>query len=162
MKVLTIQSSSLIFQTLVFGAGERTYPIGKTNYPQAYKAYQHLFDDYNRIKGTNYSNFFWGFTELYKHSYKENLKRALEMIGLSHSKGSRRVFILDVPDELCLETDFYNFSDEIFASNHPEELTSNWDSIYDLQPNREKQVIFPYLDYSMILSRDLIELEDFY
>lgn len=156
MRVLTIQSPSL-----VFWRGEKTFPFNKTNYPQAHKAYQHLFDDYNRIKGTNYSNFFWGFSELCKPTYEENLRRALEMIGLIYAKGSKRVLVLNVPADLCLETDYYNFSDEIYASCYPDEINSNWESIYDLQPKREKQIIFPYMEYSMVLSKELINLEDF-
>ena len=42
-----------------------------------------------------------------------------------------KVLVLEIPDELCLETDFYNFSDEIFAYQYPDELESYWDSIYD-------------------------------
>lgn len=56
-----------------------------------------------------------------------------------------KILVLDVPDKLCLETDFYNFTDEIFASQFPDELESIWDSIYE-DRDSEKQVIFPYID----------------
>ena len=65
-----------------------------------------------------------------------------------------KVLVLEIPDELCLETDFYNFSDEIFAYQYPDELESYWDSIYD-DRDSEKQVIFPYIDPKWIIQEIL-------
>lgn len=155
MKILTIQSPNLILSK-----GIKTFPIAnKCNYPNAKRVYEHLFEDYNKKKGTNYQAFFWGFSNLCEHTYAKALVRAIDMLGLSGSKElkRKRVFILNVPDGLCLETDFYNFSDEIFFSEQSEP-SSNWDSIYNIVESRERQVIFPYMEYSMILGKELIHL----
>ena len=74
------------------------------------------------------------------------VKRACETINTHEGK----IFILEVPDELCLETDFYNFSDEIYANNYPDELDSCWESIYEDRES-ERQVIFLYIDPNMVL-----------
>ena len=37
-------------------------------------------------------------------------------------KATENILILEVPDEICLETDFYNFTDEIYAYEHPEQI----------------------------------------
>ena len=140
MKVLTIQSLEL-------DANKRVYPdISKCNHPDALEVYKRLFNDYNQKKGANYSAFFWGFSKLLTDDLDEAIERAREMTGTYDGK----IIILDVPDELCLETDFYNFSDEIFAYNYPDELDSYWKSIYE-ERNAERQVIFPYIDPTMII-----------
>lgn len=140
MKVLTIQSEELIVDGITYANPS------KCNHPNAIEVYKRLFKDYNDKHSANYKSFFWGFSELLTENLNEAVERASEMIGINHGK----VMILDVPDELCLETDFYNFSDEIFAYNYPEELDSCWDSIYEKR-NAEKQVIFPYITPEMIL-----------
>lgn len=140
MKVLTIQSNEL-------NVNERVYADGsKCNHTNALEVYKRLFNDYNQKKNTNYNSFFWGFTELLTDDLEEAVDRACEMIRVYDGK----VMVLDVPDELCLETDFYNFSDEIYAHMYPDELESMWDSIYEKRES-ERQVIFPYIDPNMIL-----------
>lgn len=152
MKVITIQSGDL----KITG---RVYPNGKCNHEHAKPIYERLFKDYNDKKETNYNNFFWGFSELLQDKLVDCAKRASEMIGLLHisDKNTEKLFLLDVPDEICLETDFYNFSDEIYAYEFPEELSSHWENIYSNRKS-EKQVIFPYIDDSMILS--VFDLKD--
>lgn len=61
-----------------------------------------------------------------------------------------KIYVLDIPSELCLETDFYNFADEIYAYQYPNEMESIWNSIYEKR-NSERQVIFPYIEPSMIV-----------
>lgn len=140
MKVLTIQSKEL-------NVNERVYAdVTKCNYPNALDVYKRLFSDYNQKNNTNYNSFFWGFTELLTDDLEEAVDRACEMIGAYEGM----IFILEVPDELCLETDFYNFSDEIYAHMCPDELESMWDNIYK-ERDSERQVIFPYIDPDMIL-----------
>lgn len=140
MKVLTIQSTELDTTTRVYA------DISKCNHTNALEVYKRLFNDYNQKKNTNYNSFFWGFTELLTDDLEEAVDRACEMIGVYDGK----VMVLDMPDELCLETDFYNFSDEIYAHMYPDELESMWDSIYEKRES-ERQVIFPYIDPNMIL-----------
>ena len=145
MRVVTIQSLTLPTSGCV------EPDIGLCNYKHAIPVYQHLFEDYNHIKRTSYSNFFWGFTDLGLETLKEEVERATEMLSRSFDDTSTyKVLVLDVPDDLCLVTDFYNFSDEIFAYEHPEELPSVWNSIYSLRDS-EKQVIFPYIDSAWII-----------
>ena len=140
MLVLTIQSVEL-------NTGIKTYADrSRCNHPNATDVYERLFDDYNQRKNTVFNSFFWGFSELLTDDLDKAVKRACEMIGTYKGK----VIILDIPDELCLETDFYNFSDEIYAHMYPDELDSIWESIYEKRDS-EKQVIFPYIDPEMIL-----------
>lgn len=142
MRVLTIQSKLL-------DVNGRVYPDPyKCNHPNAFGVYQRLFGDYNNAKGTNCRSFFWGFSELLTDDIETQIKRAREMIGASRED---QILILEVPDEICLETDFYNFADEIYAAEFPDELESIWESIYQL--NAERQVIFPYIDQAMIKER---------
>ena len=144
MKVLSIQSSALIISG-------RAYPDkSRCNHPHALPVYQRLFGDYNEKKGTSYESFFWGFSELRTNDLDVATTRALEMIGMLDAENCK-VLILDVPDEICLETDFYNFSDEIFAYQYPDELQSHWDCIYDNR-NSEKQIIFPYIEESWVIA----------
>ena len=140
MHILTIQSIELDIGTRVYA------DISKCRLPDAIDVYKRLFDDYNKKNNTNYESFFWGFSNLLTDNFDMAIKRAREMIG----KYDGRALVLDIPDELCLETDFYNFSAEIFAHKYPDELESYWDSIYDKR-NSEKQVIFPYIDPEMII-----------
>lgn len=142
--ILTIQDQ------LIFDAGEVAHHNGKCNYKHALPVYQRLFDDYNKKFNTNYKNFFFGFSKLLMGcddcpvvSY--NIKRALGMIGLSKLNG-KIAYWLKIPQELCLESDFYNFADFIYDSEYPGEL-ENMDWERDVYSDRkaEKQVIFPYI-----------------
>lgn len=144
MRVLTIQSKTLEITSRAYA--DQT----KCNHPNALAVYQRLFDDYNRQKGTDYKSFFWGFSKLLTDDLDAQIKRAREMIGAT---GSTKVLILEVPSEICLETDFYNFSDEIYAAQFSDELESMWETIYQKR-NAERQVIFPYIDKTMILKEE--------
>ena len=84
--------------------------------------YKRLFSDYNRIKGTEYEGFFWGFSEL----LTDDLDYAVECASAAIGTYEGKVYVLDIPDELCLETDFYNFSNEIYANSYPEELDESF------------------------------------
>lgn len=153
MRVLTIQSGDLVIV-------ERTM-ADKTrcNYPHAISVYRRLFADYNAQKKTSYESFFWAFSDLRTKNLTEAIYRALEMVGKStDTNGTDKIYVLDVPEELCLETDFYNFTDEIYACEHPEELQSIWNSIYEKRKS-ERQVIFPYIEESMVMM--VIDLKDF-
>lgn len=141
MRILTIQSKELDARQITYA------DPSKCNHTNALPAYHHLFADYNKKKGTNYTAFFWGFSELLVDGLDKQIKRACEMIN---STGETKALVLEVPDHLCLETDFYNFSDEIYASEFPYELESVWELIYENR-NSEKQVIFPYIDKSMVI-----------
>lgn len=149
MKVLTIQDETLVIS-------ERVWPVrSKCNYTHALPAYHRLFDDYNRKKGTEYDAFFWAFSNLRTSNLTDAIKRACEMCGKKQGK----VYILEVPDELCLETDFYNFSDEIYAMQYPNEINSLWDSIYEKR-DAERQVIIPYIDEHWVLLELVLKIED--
>lgn len=83
------------------------------------------------------------------------------MIGYSSldKDVKEKVFILEVPKSICLETNFYCFSDEIFAYEFPDELESKWETIYMPYENVEKQVIFPFIEENMI--KEIHPLKDF-
>lgn len=142
IRVLTIQSSDLDVSKKEFANKDRC------NYQEALPVYRRLFDDYNRMKETNYPSFFWGFSKLKTKDMNEAIERASEMIG--EEIGNSKIYVLDIPSELCLETDFYNFADEIYAYQYPNEMESVWNSIYEKR-NSERQVIFPYIEPSMIV-----------
>lgn len=153
LNVLTIQSSDL----KIVG---REYAKIKCNYSNALPVYKRLFADYNKKFNTPYESFFWGFSELLVDDLNSAVKRASGMLGFSslNEDVTEKVYLLEVPKEICLETNFYNFSDEIFANEFPDELESKWESIYaDIVA--EKQVIFPYIEESMI--KEVYNLKDF-
>lgn len=147
MKVLTIQSKNL---DLTFKENDNVFPNGNCNYPHAKPVYERLFKEYNERKGTKYIGFFWAFSNLLTDDRNEQIKRARGMIGMESNKESK-ILILDIPDKLCLATDFYNFSDEIYAHEFPNELKSVWNSIFDVRGNSETQVIFPYISKDMVV-----------
>lgn len=120
----------------------------RCNYQEALPIYRRLFDDYNRMKETDYSSFFWGFSKLKTKDMDKAIERACHMIG--KETDDSKIYVLDIPSELCLETDFYNFADEIYAYQYPNEMESIWNSIYEKR-NSERQVIFPYIEPSMIV-----------
>lgn len=142
IRVLTIQSSDLDVSKKEFADKDRC------NYQEVLPIYRRLFDDYNRMKETNYPSFFWGFSKLKTKDMNEAIERASEMIG--EEIGNSKIYVLDIPSELCLETDFYNFADEIYAYQYPNEMESIWNSIYEKR-NSERQVIFPYIEPSMVV-----------
>ncbi len=141
-RVLTIQSSDLDVSKKVYADKDRC------NYQEALPIYRRLFDDYNRMKETDYSSFFWGFSKLKTKDMDKAIERACHMIG--KETDDSKIYVLDIPSELCLETDFYNFADEIYAYQYPNEMESIWNSIYEKR-NSEWQVIFPYIEPSMIV-----------
>lgn len=141
-RVLTIQSSDLDVSKKVYADKDRC------NYQEALPIYRRLFDDYNRMKETDYSSFFWGFSKLKTKDMDKAIERACHMIG--KETDDSKIYVLDIPSELCLETDFYNFADEIYAYQYPNEMESIWNSIYEKR-NSERQVIFPYIEPSMIV-----------
>jgi hypothetical protein len=149
MKVLTIQSSELSINTKTYADPT------KCNHPNAIEVYKRLFNDYNQKKNTNYHSFFWGFSKLLTDNLDDAIERAFEMIGMDFTT-EWKVLVLDVSDELCLETDFYNFSDEIYAHQYPDELESCWDYIYE-ERESERQVIFPYIDPAWIVQEITME-----
>lgn len=106
-RVLTIQSSDLDVSKKVYADKDRC------NYQKALPIYRRLFDDYNRMKETDYSSFFWGFSKLKTKDMDKAIERACDMIG--KEADDSKIYVLDIPSELCLETDFYNFADEIYA-----------------------------------------------
>lgn len=154
LRVITIQSCKL-------NINGREYPKNLCNYPNALPVYNRLFGDYNKKFGTSYNHFFWGFTELLKKDLKSEVKRGAEMIGYSSldKDVKEKVFILEVPKNICLETNFYCFSDEIFAYENPSELESKWETLYKSYNDMERQVIFPYIDENMI--KEVYDLKDF-
>lgn len=145
MKVLTIQSKNLKINN-------RIYANDSHNHKNAWPIYKRLFNDYNKKYNTNYTSFFWGFSKLMTNNLKDAVIKAASMIGFYKisEDNTENVIILDIPDEICLETDFYNFTDEIYAYQYPDELSSIWESIYDDRIS-EKQVIFPYIDKNMVI-----------
>jgi hypothetical protein len=149
MKVLTIQSLELSINAKTYADPT------KCNHPNALEVYQRLFNDYNQKKKTNYNSFFWGFSKLLTDNLEDAIERACGMIGMDFTK-EWKVLVLDIPDELCLETDFYNFSDEIYAHQYPDELESYWDYIYEKRES-ERQVIFPYIDPKWIVQEITME-----
>lgn len=154
LRVITIQSCKL-------KVNGREYPKDICNYSNALPVYNRLFGDYNKKFGTSYNHFFWGFSELLKKDLKSEVKRGAEMIGYSSldKDVKEKVFILEVPKSICLETNFYCFSDEIFAYEFPDELESKWETIYMPYENVEKQVIFPFIEENMI--KEIHPLKDF-
>lgn len=148
MKVLSIQDITINVDTKIYA------DPSKCNHTDALNVYKRLFDDYNQKKNTDYNSFFWGFSKLRTSDLENSIKRAIEMIGIDCSR-RWKVFVLDIPDELCLETDFYNFTDEIFAYLYPKELDSHWEYIYE-QRDSERQVIFPYMCQDWVMLEKII------
>lgn len=136
MLVYTIQSCDLDITAKVYADKTRC------RLPEARPVYEKLFKDYNQKFRTNYEAFFWGFSNLRNSQTDEEIIMDI-MAKVGTNEGT--FLVLDVPDEICMETNFYNFSDEIFAFEYPEELESLWDTVYNIGPKDDTQVIFPYI-----------------
>lgn len=148
--ILTIQSLDLDTSKRVFA------DPNKCNHKDNIDVYIRLFNDYNHKKSTNYCSFFWGFSNLRNcKTLEECVRDALSKIG-SDCKKEQKVLILDVPYKLCLLTNFYNFTDEIFAYRFPGELESIWDSIYKFNLSDDIQVIYPYIDPEFVINEYLV------
>ena len=148
MRVLTFQSDKL---DLSFKNNDKIFADENLcNYPNAKEIYKRLFEHYNKQKNTEYKSFFWAFSNLCTDNRTEQIQCAKSIIGDVSTKNAK-LLILEVPDELCLATDFFNFSDEIFAYEFPNELESLWDTIFITYEDRESQVIFPYISQEMIV-----------
>lgn len=110
------------------------------------------FSRYNESRGTSFKNFFWGFTSLIGNNCKpidlfdlngEQISNAVDMIGLSiENIKDYKLFSLEVPNELVLETDFYDYTDSIFDIDVypliPEIFNPN-------KSTRDVQAIFPFI-----------------
>jgi hypothetical protein len=148
--VLTIQNK------LKFDKDGIAYHNGDCNYKHALQVYKRLFSDYNKKYNTDYKNFFFGFSkfEFYgkheipamEHKY---IDRALEMIGL-YDLGDKICYLMNIPSDICMESDFYNFSDAIYELEHPGSLDIDWDASIYSDRISEKQIIFPYIDMNWI------------
>lgn len=158
MKIWSVQSKELIdllqHQSILYADPERC------NHSNAKPAYDRLFQVYNSLHNTDYVDFFWGLSELFMGNESlEKIKYSiLEKIG--GEQQSCRMIVLNIPDELILETDFYNFTDYIYAVTESDEEVCDvfsfetndassiremlWESAFSKRVS-EKQVIFPYI-----------------
>ena len=142
MRVYTIQSKDLKMCGRVFPDATRI------NHPNAVECYKRLFSDYNEKFETNFTCFFWGFSRLLVGPDLDDVLYRMTEMCCSY-KGNI-FYLLEIPDELVLQTDFYNFSDEIYASECPDdEFEHSWENIYH-DRGHEMQCIFPYVEESWV------------
>ena len=152
MRIISMQSSKIDFNEEVILPDKNI-----CNFEDNKPVYEMLFNDYNKKHNTNYDAFFWGFSETLEKDMYDQFNRACEMAGCDNND---IMLVLEVPDDIILETDFYNFVDEICAiTGIDSSIESMWETIYDLQPNRERQVIFPYIKKEWIQSKYYSETE---
>lgn len=177
LHVITFQSAAMVID---FCKEDRVYPFNleetiiASNYSEvAIQCYHYMYEIYNRTKKTNYDGFFWGFLSdtISPIGDMSIYERAADMIDLKDEDLDSTVIMdLRIPDDLGLITDFYNWTDLIFCKlEHDMKFISarSFDEIRnDLFDPRvsEKQVVFPYIDRSMIsdvyMARELLERRD--
>lgn len=150
MRVLTFQSREVLDTILEKGI---CYPIKNIRFPNAPKTYQRLIDDYNKKKNTDIEALFYVWVKVFDDREinidEDHIQRCNEMTGIADGSVC---MLLDVPDDLLLTTSFYNYTDEMYAEEFPDELDSIWDSIYDLEKSSyEQQGVIPYITKDMII-----------
>lgn len=173
LHVITFQNAAMAID---FCKDDRVYPFNleetiiASNYSDAAtQCYHYMYELYNAIKKTNCDGLFWGFlADTISPTRRMSMyERAADMINLKYEDlGSIVIMGLDIPDDLGLITDFYNWTDLIYyKTTHDTKFALNrsFDDIKnDLFDPRvsEKQVVFPYIDRSMIsdvyMARELI------
>lgn len=117
------------------------------------------FRKYNDLCKTNYDNFFWVFTSLIGDEGKplDITKMDKDLVTSMHSKigiGENELInytyiLLEVPDDIVLETDFYDYSDSIYDI----ELYPFTDELFNVnKEKRDTQGILPYIKQDWIVT----------
>ena len=167
MKIISIQNKELQFDE-----NGVCYHNGTSNYEENKEAYDRMFQEYNQQKGTDYKQLFWGFSKLYEPTYGGNseymnIEISRRVINAMHSKlGSPNtndslfsVYLMNIPDDLILETDFYNFTDYIYMTRgFDPEFKVGWDTVSS-NGDGTKQVVFPYINQEWIIEK--ADMSDF-
>lgn len=156
MKVITFQSKEVLDNILENGI---CFPNNNIRFPNALKTYQRLIDDYNKKKNMDISTLFYVWVRVFEDNKLDlddgHIRRCNEMTRIPDGSVG---LLLDVPDHLVLITSFYNYTDEMYAEEFPDELDSMWDSIYDLEKSSyEQQGVIPYITKDMIIDSIIIE-----
>lgn len=157
MKVITFQSKEVLDQILNIGV---CYPIENIRFPNAPKTYQRLINDYNKKKHFNCKSLFYVWVKVFEDEEltidDKHINRCNEMTNLPDDECV--CLLLDViPDNIVLVTSFYNYVDEMYAEEFPDELESIWDSIYNLEDgNHEQQGVIPYISKDMIIDSKIV------
>ena len=83
------------------------------------------------------------------------------MIGGPKSESEYFVLLLEVPKNICLQTDFYNYTDQVYKNECDDgSVTAEWDSIYE-DRNSEKQTIFPYIMKDWVIDKRTMSRKEF-
>lgn len=124
--------------------GDIIYPTSECTHSHARSCHERLFADYNKKFNTNIPNFFWGFN--YLPCWRISLSNGcIDSCDYKIGGGYNIAYLLDIPEDVCLETDFYNYSDQIYKNEFDNgEVTAEWESIYEKR-NNVRQVIFPFI-----------------
>jgi transcription elongation factor Elf1 len=121
--------------------------------PEVKGFFKRINDYYNKVFDTNYSrNFFWGFNNLNPliktiDLSVEAIQRAMAMA----CKDCDNIYLLDVPKEIALVTDYYSFQDAIYTSRNCNSVDLDLETILQLDNDREQQVLIPYINKSWII-----------
>ena len=158
MRAITFQAKEVLDNILKDGI---CYPIKQIRFENAPKTYKRLIDDYNTKKGTSNESLFYVWVKVFRDSdiciNKDYIIRCNAMTNIPDNS---ICLLLEIPDDLVLITSFYNYTDEMYAEEFPEELESIWDSIYDLEHSSyEQQGIIPYITKDMIIDTEIIKIE---
>ena len=163
MKIVSIQNKNLEFDK-----DGVCYHNGACNYSENKEAYDKMFQEYNQRNCTKYNNLFWGFSKLLERDYTngyeyipiELSKRVFAAIynklGLFYEEcdnSDAAFYLMDIPDELILESDFYNFTDYIYMTRGFEpDFKVLWETIFS-DRDETKQVVFPYIKKEWIIEK---------
>lgn len=151
VRLLTFQSKKVLEEVNKY---EISYPLKESRFQNAPKTYEHLIKDYNQMKNKNVDKLFFGWVKVLEEVEEltfseEILARCTEMTK-PPSDEEVVILLLEVPEDIVLVTNFYNYSDEMYSEEFPKALSSVWDSIYDLD-TIEQQGVIPYITKDMII-----------
>ena len=152
MKVLTIQSFNV--NKLIENDGiayPYSYPNNRDWYPEELIARDTYFSEYNKRHNSKYKNFFWVFSSIIGDNGPidlDNVDKNLISI-ISGMIGLKLVINLEIPDDIVLEIDFYDYTDSICDIKQfpmiPEMYNVN-------KQRRDVQGIIPYIDRKWVTS----------
>lgn len=161
MYVVTLQNSVMLDR--LFEGGDLVYPLPFLNRfnwnRKEMKARDIYFKKYNEFHKTDYKNFFWVFTNIIGDEgrplditriNKELLELMCSKIGINENAYSDYYYVLlEVPDDIVLETDFYDYSDSIYDI----ELYPFTDELFNInKEKRDTQGILPYIKQDWIVT----------
>ena len=154
MKMITIQKEFIKDNIL--------YPVNllSKNQQQSPNCYKRLFEDFYNKTNIKINKAIWCYSQLFKDEEiclnDKHINRAFEMGTINNPYA----YLLNVPNDFCLQTSFYDWVDQIFKEEFPNDepnYNPKWDNIYYLENINEIQCIIPFIKKEWILDIKILK-----